>query len=81
MIALSRHSRESGNPASSSFDRRKRDSRFRGSDVLLTAMALLLATPLSAGLHLLEVESVGGGDVLPGGAALLEGGDGAEEPY
>src|SRR5262249_45745891 len=38
--------------------------------------ALALAAPLAAGLHLLEVETVGGGAVLPGAVELAEGGRG-----
>ena len=39
---------------------------------------LALAAPLPPGLHLVEVESVAGGDVLPGGVLLTEEEGGGE---
>jgi hypothetical protein len=40
---------------------------------------LALAAPLAPGLHLVEVESAAGGDVLPGGVTLADGGERGED--
>ena len=52
------------------------DDSTLGTFPAVTGGTLALAAPLPAGLHLLEVESVAGGAVLPGTVSLAEGGDG-----
>ncbi len=47
------------------------DDAVLGSAPALPGAAVTLATPLAAGLHRLEVESVGGGAVTPGAVALV----------